>query len=226
MENAYDTQLLQLGHEPTIEKYGKRIAGDDFQSPEVMASQQPRLIKYFEPIFSKEEPAWIAQTGHMTLWRRSISAMTIVMEIIVSSAEASAESRTWARELLAEMRRMAGDDPKARKTLEEARSIFREWWKENKTAVVEGRFSDLKPGRLHTYVLEKQPKPEPITPAESVVKRPEPLSENPTSPQGTQNAVKTIKESSNWYWVIPAVCVALVIGLVAALRKKSRLRRG
>src|SRR5687768_505371 len=83
-EDTFDKQLLQLGHDQTIEKYGQALSAGSSHAY-VSDSRQPRLIRYYEPRLSIDEPAWVTQAGDTTAFRSSMLAAGGILHLLSQS---------------------------------------------------------------------------------------------------------------------------------------------
>ncbi len=94
--DTFETQLLQLSHEPTIQKYGMQIKEGWMSTIAAREARQPRLIEFYEPQLLLNEPAWEAQLGDTTAWRASVRAAAGMLMQLRESLEVPLRVRDWA----------------------------------------------------------------------------------------------------------------------------------
>ena len=154
---TFETQLLQLKHEPTIQKHAALLKRG-LQASEVRQSNQPRLIEFFEDALILNEPAVPAnRTGDIPPQSVSVGAAWMMIELTMRSREIPGETRAWASALNSVMHARFGMNPgeQSVRSYEESRLIVRKWWAENKQAFKAREFGKVKPGLIHSELKGK-----------------------------------------------------------------------
>ena len=177
--DMYDTQLLQLRHEPTIQKHGALIQRN-FQGIEVTRSNQPRLIEFYEEGLLKNEPATPQDGGgDIPTQSDSLGCAKMMLYLTIRSREIPGETRAWASALDKVFSDNFGMNLREEniRANEESRLIVRKWWAENKQAIKAREFDKVKPGLLHSELKGKPEEASAVTdePSKTEVKEAPPV---------------------------------------------------
>ncbi len=204
-----DKQLLQLAHEPTIQRYAERMKLGFFGNGEVGSSRQPRMIEFCENSLMKKEPVVPAGGSDVPAMSESLGTAEFVLRITQDAREMPGETRVWAQRLkrLIEQNLEYVPSPKGRRIAEESRLIVRNWFTENKAALQAREFAKVKPGALHTLQKEAEP------PALGEEPRNVLASATPTpTPNIPPPETKTTGKIQGGYWAfaILGLCIALL----------------
>ena len=203
----YDAQLLQLRHEPTIQRHGAAIRIGFAHGHYVTNSNQPRLIEFFEDELLINEPATPRDTsGDVPPGSRSVAAASMMLQLTFKSREIPAETRVWASRLYEVHYAAGGMDPdeRRRRIREETRLIVRKWWADNKAAFKAREFEKVKPGVIHSSLTAKSAETTSPSPADE----PEP---DPKEPTAAAPPEPIRKEGS----ILPLLLVAGLLVLLA-----------
>lgn len=171
---AHDYQLLQVGDEPTIERYIKEFEYTGMNMTGFpRASGQARFIETFAPAMFREEPLVFSEGDTPGAAPLSYGVTCNIIQLLRESPQLSPEVRHWAFSL-------NPDD------LERNRTLLRKWWKENEKQFKERNYIAVKPLQEQSPppLLPDNPSPPandnrhtlPATPASAPVAAPEPSS--------------------------------------------------
>lgn len=153
--DAYDGVLLQLAHEPTIQKHGAKIRTGAPDYNQISHSRQPRLLEFFEGYLMIAEPAVPSErSGDIPPQSESAGIAWKMMELLKDCGEIPAETRVWALNLENVFQSNLSMNPSNAHVAatDEARNIVRNWWKENKAAFNAREFDKVKPGATHSQL--------------------------------------------------------------------------
>lgn len=203
--DTYDTQLLQLRHEPTIQRHGDLIRRDH-QPFEVRNSNQPRLIEFYEDGLLKNEPATPPDGGgDIPTQSDSLGCAKMMLYLTIRSREIPGETRAWASSLMKVFSENFGMNLREEniRSNEESRLIVRKWWAENKQAFKAREFDKVKPGLIHSELKGK--------PAEAAVTTDDPPITQPKEAPPAVATEPTRKESS----ILPVLLTGCLLLLLA-----------
>ena len=203
--DMYDTQLLHLRHDPTIQKHGALIKRN-FQGIEVTRSNQPRLIEFYEEGLLKNEPATPPDGGgDIPTQSDSLGCAKMMLYLTIRSREIPGETRAWASALDKVFSDNFGMNLREEniRANEESRLIVRKWWAENKEAINAREFDKVKPGLLHSELKRK--------PGEALVVTDEPSKNKVKEAPPVAKAEPARKESS----IVPILLTGCLLLLLA-----------
>lgn len=222
-----DKQLLQLAHEPTIQRYGERMKAGFIGFYQIGPSRQPRLIEFCENLLMKKEPPVPPGGGDILSMSDSVCAARLMMQLTRDAVEMPAETRIWAQDMAAVIIDKAEMRPTAsgRRIAEEARLIVRNWFAENKAALKALEFTKVKPGVVHSFLKVRKLAPSPDDPTNILAngKPPQPAPPDGGPAKTSETPMDERKENS-WALALVGGCAALLAAGIyfGARRAKQR----
>lgn len=196
---AHDYQLLQVGDEPTIERYIKEFEYTGMNMTGFpIASGQARFIETFAPAMFREEPLVFSGGDTPGAAPLSYGVTCNIIQLLRESPQLSPEVRHWALSLNPDY-------------LEKNRTLLRKWWKEN-----ERRFKE------HDYLAVKTPQEQ--SPPSLLPDNPAPSANDnrPALPAPAAATPATVPEQSS----LPAILITTLCAMLLAVAFWLAARRG
>ncbi len=217
-----DKQLLQLAHEPTIQRYAKLFKLGVTEYGRADFAKQPRLIEHYEAALMAKGPPSPTRGSDVPGISNTLDAGLKMLRLTQQSWEIPEDTRVWSQRLIRviEQNMRYHYSPTDRRIARESRLIVRNWFTENKAALQAREFAKVKPGALHTLQKEAEPLALGEEPR-NVLAGPTPIPTPNTPPPETKTTGKI--QGGYWAFAILGVCVALLaVGVFLTARGNAK----
>lgn len=218
-QSVYLETLLRLNYAPTVERVMTKFAAvegkDRYLRRSIERSGSPYIIDELAPALYKNDLVSVREYGgdDGMDFGESAEAAEMIGQLIIRAPEFPPEAKEWAK------KHLGGPGPNIIQA-------GRAWWELNQVALLANQFDKVKvPASYPAGVMPEKPAPKPAPPAATIAPPPEPDAPTTAVPSAlvapATVAPPPAKSLNPLWWIIGAI-TALVLVVLAALRKKPK----